>query len=70
MEKYIKVAPFFTEFENPALFSLLRSAGDSARVGISNPVKNRVLESCSNIFFLLGKSVLNYLVHSNPLFFE
>ena len=43
---------FFTGFEFPTLFSLLRSRGK--RAGFSNPVNNRVLESCSNIFFLLA----------------
>ena len=39
--------PFLTWFENPALFSLLRSCREKA--GTSN----RVLESCSNILFPL-----------------
>ena len=34
---------------------LLRSSGKRAR--ISNPVKNRVIETCSNIFFTLEKTL-------------
>ena len=43
---------FFTGFEKPALFSLGYVAAEKS-AGISNPVKNRVLESFSNIFFTL-----------------
>ena len=39
----------FTVFENPTLFSLLRSRGEMAQN--SNPLTNRVLESCSYIFY-------------------
>ena len=42
---------FFTRFENPALFSLLRSCREKAWT--SNHVRNHVLESCSYIFFPL-----------------
>ena len=41
---------FFTGFEIRALFPVLRSGRKKAR--FSNPVKDPVLESCSNIFSL------------------
>ena len=47
---------FFTRFENPALFSLLRSREKMA--GISNPVKNRVLEIYSYVLFTLGLLIM------------
>ena len=34
------------------------------RAGISNPVKNRVLESCSNIFFTLVSILKAHLIRS------
>ena len=43
--------PFFTGFEITALFHCYIAW--KKRAGFSNPVKNRVLESCSNIFFPL-----------------
>ena len=51
MLKQLSRTRLFTVFENPALLSLLRSRGEKARN--SNPVKNRVLESRSYIFFTL-----------------
>ena len=39
---------FFTEFENPAFFFPAEK-----RARISNPVKNLILESYSNVFFIL-----------------
>ena len=46
----------FTGFENPALFFPACYVAPKKGAGNSNPVKNRVLESCSNIFFALGKT--------------
>ena len=40
---------FFREFENPALFPLLRSRGEKG--GNFKSRKKLVLESCTNIFF-------------------
>ena len=48
---YFQEHDFLRDLKNPPFSSLLRST--EKRVGISNPVKNSVLESFSDIFFTL-----------------
>ena len=51
---WISRTRFFTGFEVPALFSSLLSRESNKRARTSKSVKNRVLESYSNIFFTLA----------------
>ena len=60
-------ARFFTGIEN---LPLIFRATSKKRSRISNPLKNRVLESCSNLFFTLGWLENNSCIWANILMKE